>query len=208
MPDVPDHDVLLHKPGFLMVRVFRAETSIPYREASRVDSHNWGYVELKGRPHLLPTVPELRKSKGMAYLVEALNRPDTPYRSSTSEIDTFAGPGGSGKETGSTVTFTFTDRDLAKQPDAFVSLADNLYDLVIDYGRTRHDPLEADYQWVLEPLNNYYGEKGCFAVTIKIFGRGKSSEASMAAHDELARILADLMCPAVADPTQGDCPSG
>jgi hypothetical protein len=54
---------------------------IPYPSIERVESTNYGYMDLKADPQLIDEIPELRDAPELRSLVAALNAPGSPFRS-------------------------------------------------------------------------------------------------------------------------------
>jgi hypothetical protein len=55
--------------------------TVPYGTAQRDDSTNYGYVDLKANPELVPTIPEVRDWPELEALLIVLNSPTSLYRS-------------------------------------------------------------------------------------------------------------------------------
>lgn len=51
-------------------------TSIPYKAEVREDGNvNNGFLDLRGKPHLVDQIPEVHRSRGFANILRAANQP-------------------------------------------------------------------------------------------------------------------------------------
>ena len=66
--------ILFQEPGVTIVFDPVAHTLAPYWHSERPDGTNYGFVDLRDRPELVDSIPEVRADPALRSLIAALNR--------------------------------------------------------------------------------------------------------------------------------------
>jgi hypothetical protein len=179
-------------PGFTIARAHKAETLVPYFRAERPSGAiNHGWIDLRGRPELVPEIPEAQKSRGLANLLRVMAQQSSKVMSSACECGLFDrgeyADGPRWKADGF-VTITFKDAD--KNADTELLLYFARYILG---GIPTTEDHHIVFEMIIEPLKLFFGRTDCFALSLKPIGYGASEEVAWAAFNCAANSAAQAI---------------
>lgn len=168
---------ILHQgPGFTIARSNLASTLVPYAPAVRENGdRNHGYIDLRARPDLVASVPEAKKSTGLATLLRAIADPASRLMSGGCECHAFENtddPEHPEWSAGCYVSVMFQDSGRNKS-------AESLHDIAA-YALSGIGPppqgLHIGFEFLIEPLKSFFGESDCFCVEMKAVGHGATRD--------------------------------
>jgi len=152
---------------------------VPYAPEKRVDGQNHGFKDLRDRPHLVKFIPEVSTSAGLAALLREVNS----YRSAMMTLGCdrmLTSP----NCVSSYVAIAFRE-SWRNRPHSLATLARRLAREVLVT-----EPLKIRIALSIEPLRNFFGEKDCFELLLKIFAYGATPQQASAAFEHGASACA------------------
>ena len=185
-----DNKMLLEGPGFAIVRTYTAETLVPYFPAERPDGEmNYGWFDIRDRPELVTTIPEARKSNGLANILRVIAQPASKLMSGGCECHAFdngSAPDRPRWQVGGYVTTMFKDSDANTNEKAFFDLA-----CYILHGIVPTDAHHIGFEMIIEPLKSFFGRTDCLALAVKPLGYGPDETSAWAAFNHAATAMAE-----------------
>ena len=185
-----DDQIIAKGTGWTIAISDVAETLVPYLPGPlRANgTQNLGWLDLRGRPELVDEVPELGRSDGFSELVRAIAHPASKIMSGGCECGEFSRTEDPPIYVGGYVSTMFHSVEENQDRQNFVRLARYLL-----AGVTPTDEHHMSFEFIIEPLKEFFGQPDCFCLVIKPFGHGHSSGQAWCAFDfasfELARSL-------------------
>lgn len=190
-----ERTVIHEGAGFVICVCETAGTMLPYWgfPSPRPDgSQNHGWLDLRGRPDLVPLVPELEKSAGMREIVRFVAKAYPPLMSITCDCGLRNEKKSGMSQVDGWIDITFDDPQLIAFPGS-------LLDLAIEILRGIPPPPDGIYymfHFMVEKLKTFFGIDGCYALQLSVAGRGEDSESAWRSFDAgmtaIAASLANL----------------
>ena len=145
---------------------------VPYAPDKRVDGQNHGFRDLRDHPHLIKFIPEVATSEGLAAILREVNS----FRSALMTLGCdcmLISP----NCVSSYVAIAFRE-SWRNRPQSLATLARRLAREVLVT-----EPLRIRIALSIEPLRNFFGEKDCFELIVKIFAYGATPQQASAAFE-------------------------
>jgi len=184
-----EDEILFQGAGYTIARTARAETSVPYGAAARHDGNrNYGWIDVRGRPELVDSIPEVQRSTGLAHLLRAIAAPQSPIMSSACECAAFERVGESNRrwQVGGFVVVMFQDADLNADSQNLVNLATQIL-----RGIAPTQEHQIGFELTIEPLRTFFGRGDCFALMLKALGYGREEADAWSAFGYAASAAGD-----------------
>lgn len=176
-------------PGYTIALSDVAATLVPYEGCERPTGDvNHGWIDLKDRPDLVDSIPEARKSEGLAEILRVMAAPSSRVLSTACECAAFDDSDRESAvrwQAGGFVIAVFRDDEQNTAPQNFIDLA-----RYILQGIQPSDRHVFGFELIVEPLKAYFGRTDCFDLMIKPLGYGASEAAAWAAFDHAAHAVA------------------
>ena len=182
--------MIVHQgPGYIIANATTAQTLIPYSAShGGVGGPNHGFIDLRGSPGRVSSVPEAQKSAGLAEILAAVARPDSHLMTSSCECVLFD----LGSQTkypqyrvGGYVDLMFQEADRNRSPNTLEDLA-----VYILAGITESNDHRIRYEMVIEPIRAFFGRSGCHALLCKPYGYGDTETQAWSAFNHAAHSVA------------------
>jgi hypothetical protein len=151
---------------------------VPYAPDKRVDGQNHGFRDLRDRPHLVNFIPEVAKSEALAAILREANSSSALMTLGCDHM--LISP----KCVSSYVAIAFRE-SWRNRPHSLATLARRLAREVLVT-----EPLKIRIALSIEPLRNFFGEKDCFELLLKIFAYGATPQQASAAFEHGASACA------------------
>lgn len=182
------HETVLEQgPGYHILMSSMPRTLVPFPPAEHDEGINHGWIDLRGRPDLVASVPEAARSKGLAELLRAIADPASELMTGGCECGLFESEtdGVPPLYVGSYVDVMFKDAHRNADPQNLVDLATSILAGV----RPSADHFVM-YDLIIEPLKAFFGRRDCFSLMIRPMGFGSTEASAWAAFDEATRAVA------------------
>lgn len=180
-----DH-ILYQGPGITIAQTDEALTAVPYGPQTHDDGdQNHGWVDLRDNPERVTNIPEAQKSAGLTTLLKALAEPGA-LMTSGCECGLF---GGSAEMAHSHYVGGYID---VMFRDGVLNTPENLYASIEQWLPGVPPPqadVHYDYEFIIQPLRNFFGQRDRFSVMVKPTGRGNTPEEAWAAFDAACLAL-------------------
>jgi hypothetical protein len=178
--------ILYQDPGITIAQTDEALTAVPYGPQAHGDSdQNHGWTDLRDNPDGVADVPEAQKSVGLAELLRALAEPGA-LMTSGCECGLF--PGGDKMAhthyVGGYIDVMFRDGQLNTPERLYAALEQWLPSVPAPAPGTYYD-----YEFIIQPLRNFFGERDRFSVMVKPIGRGRTPNEAWSAFDAACNAL-------------------
>ncbi|MDD3183148.1 MAG: hypothetical protein PHD48_10160 [Alphaproteobacteria bacterium] len=187
-----DDEILFQGPGYTIARSYRPETLVPYFPAEHGDGNiNYGWIDLRERPDQVDSIPEARKSIGLANLLRVLAQPSSKLMSNACECGLFdqgAESKGPRWTVGGFVTLMFKDPQKNAKPENLIELAQYILGGISP--TTEH---LISYEIFIEPLKCFFDRTDCFALTLKPYGHASTEQQAWASFHHAASAAADAI---------------
>jgi hypothetical protein len=177
--------------GLCIVFSPQAQTLVPYGPADRPDGNrNHGWTDLRGRPDLVETVPEISKSAGLRRVLTALAQPGSDLFSFGCECAAFHQPGQLDPpwHVGGFIDVTFSDPVRASDRAQLLLAAEEIADGL----RIKADHI-CTFELIVEPLRTYFGRSDCFQLELKPHGHADNEKSAWEAFEVAATAIADAI---------------
>lgn len=181
--------ILEQGPGYTIAIVEEAHGTVPYGPVVRDDGTNHGWVDLRDQPNLVDTIPEVRDLPGMQAILRAANAPQSPFMTVGCEKGPFP-IGGQHPIThmvGGYIDLVFRTGDY-NDPDQLVEVARQVLSRVEPSSN-----VVIGYEFLVQPLKNFFGQGGRYALMLKPQGHGENETAAWQAFEVACMHLANAL---------------
>lgn len=187
-----DDEILWQGPGATITRSYRPGSLIPYGRVTRPDGRiNHGWIDLRGRPELVASIPEAQASEGLLRLLRVIATPGSPLMSGACECGVFDRPelGAAQRwQAGGFVTVVFQHAEKNVDPQALIELAADILRGVRftpEYGMA--------FEMMVAPLKLFFERTDCHDLLIKSVGVGASESKAWEAFNYAASAAAQRL---------------
>jgi hypothetical protein len=181
-------EVIRQDPGVTYYRAGDLGPAVPYVSAARDISHNYGFANLREKPELIPTIPEVQNSPGLKAMVAAANDLDGALMSIGCERVLWEQPTrGFSHNIHSYLEVTFYDGAINATEGQLMALAEAVIRRVVFDGAA----YQVTFEMGLERLRKFFGDTGPhYCLNIGLTGFGRSPEEAEAAYEVAAAATA------------------
>jgi hypothetical protein len=172
--------ILDQGPGYTIAIVEEAHGIVPYGSVVREDGTNHGWVDLRDRPDLVDLIPEVRDLPGMQAILRTANDNQSPLMSIGCEKGLFPVDGHYPitHMVGGYIDLAFRIGD-CNGPDQLIKLAR----LILSKVEPTPPGVTTGYEFLVQPLKNFFGQGNRYALTLKPRGFGKSETKALEAFE-------------------------
>lgn len=186
-------EILYQGPGYTIARVHKASTLVPYHDQPRPDGNvNHGFFDLRNKPHLVDTIPEASKSKGLREILLVVAKEGSALMTIGCECGLFDegdSPERPRYQVGGFVDIAFKDPAKNAEEEELINLAGYILN-----GIPASDEHLIGFEMLITPLKTLFGQDGCFELMCKPLGRGDTEVEAWAAFDHAAFAIANSLC--------------
>lgn len=162
--------ILFQEPGVTIAFDPVAHTLAPYGYSARPDSINHGFMDLRDRPELVDSVPEVQANPALRSLIVALNRKGSRFMSigcerSLPTISTGDWP----VSIASYTTMAFRDLSANRSSNDLTAVAHSIWEKFKPRSSVRPVLLEM----IIEPLKRLWHLDDAFALDLRMIALGR-----------------------------------
>jgi len=181
--------ILEQGPGYTIAIVEEAHGTVPYGQVIRDDGTNYGWVDLRDQPGLVDTIPEIQGIPGMQAILRVANTQQSPFMTIGCEKGSFPVKG---------------RRPITRMVGGYIDLVFRIggYNStgqlaeVAKQIRNKVKPPEnavVGYEFLIQPLKNFFGQDGRYALMLKPQGYGENETTAWQAFEEACMHLANAL---------------
>ena len=181
--------ILEQGPGYTIAIVEEAHGTVPYGLVVRDDGTNHGWVDLRDQPNLVDTIPEVRDSPSMQAILRVANAPQSPFMTIGCEKGSFPVDGQHPitHMVGGYIDLVFRAGD-CNGSDQLVEVARQVL------RRVEPSPnVITGYEFLVQPLKNFFGQDGRYALMLKPQGYGNNETAAWQAFEVACMHLTNAL---------------
>ena len=170
--------ILYQGSGITIAQTDEALTAVPYGPQTHDDGdQNHGWVDLRDNPERVTNIPEAQKSAGLAALLKTLAEPGA-LMTSGCECGLFAGNAEMAHAyyVGGYIDVMFREGALNSPEKLYAALEQWLPGVPPPPIGVHYD-----FEFILQPLRHFFGQRDRFSVMVKPIGRGNTAEEAWAA---------------------------
>jgi hypothetical protein len=168
--------IIYQGPGFTVAVSDELHSMTHYGSADRGDGNfNYGFVDLRDRPDLVDTIPEVNKSVSLGNLLRSINARNSPLMSFGCECAEFpleaTYPTGETIQVGGYIDVTFRDPNKNQTESALIDVARAILSRI----PAPTEGIAINFEMIVQPLKLFFGAAGHFALMIKPLGYGTTT---------------------------------
>lgn len=158
-------------PGYTIAIVEEAHGTVPYGSTVRTDGTNHGWMDLRDRPDLVDLIPEVRDLPGMQAILRTANDSQSPFMSIGCEKGLFPVDGHHPitHMLGGYIDLVFRMGD-SNNAEQLIEIAR----LILSKVEPTPPGVTTGYEFLVQPLKNFFGEGGRYALMLKPQGFGEN----------------------------------
>ncbi len=182
--------ILYQSPGITIAFDPVAHTLAPYWRSDRPDGTNHGFVDLRDRPDLVDSIPEVQKNPLLRNLLVTLNRKGARFFSIGCERSPI-------RQTGRTdwpfrvaayTTVAFRDLPANRSKEDYISLAHSIWEKFEPQSRKAPVLIEL----TIEPLKLLWEINDAFALDVKMIAEGRTEQEAITILEWLGPAVAEV----------------
>jgi hypothetical protein len=183
--------ILFQSPGITIAFDPVAHTLAPYFGSNRPDGTNHGFFDLRDRPDLVDSIPEVQENPFLRNVLVALNRKGSRFMSIGCERGPIRQTGQSDWPFAVCAYTTVAFRDLPsnRSKEDHVRLAHSIWEKFEPQSRIMPVLLEL----TIEPLKLLWDINDAFALDLKMIANGRTEQEAMTVLSRLGPAVADVI---------------